>query len=483
DMFARVQDETEIQATLIHELVLHVIPALPTLQQGAAWEGDEDAEHGDAAGWEKVLATAASVNPTVLCNAIIDCLKHLQHVGDELVALCHRINELAGDDVRLDWRTTPTMVYAVTVETEDVVVHLVRKHGALAEVDDLDEDPVANGHDYIPLASDDAGMEEVDDEHHQLKREGAARASGAVEPGDGGLPATLRGGLEQLSGLDLEGVRVHRGSSEPARLNARAFARGTEIHLGPGNDADLAHEAWHVVQQLQGRVASTTRHGGAAINDDPGLEREADEMGARAVHGATGEPAQELATPGAATATAQLRGVTMPLVQQAIGGGFRQTALGSPQQTSDNLAVQGIPALICHYSISEADPASIHISYYPGADIAYQQKVLHHCYSWDAASETFKTGGMIRGKVWKPYIQQLGALQLHSDALMETLRGRLVQLLNAAQQPQAQAIAQPIAQDVEMSDEDFERETDLIGAQIDLRLASQPPKKQDHFKF
>ncbi|HEY0195016.1 MAG TPA: DUF4157 domain-containing protein, partial [Kofleriaceae bacterium] len=46
DMFARVQDETEIQATLIHELVLHVIPALPTLQQGAAWEGDEDAEHG-----------------------------------------------------------------------------------------------------------------------------------------------------------------------------------------------------------------------------------------------------------------------------------------------------------------------------------------------------------------------------------------------------------------------------------------------------
>ena len=45
----------------------------------------------------------------------------------------------------------------------------------------------------------------------------------------------------------------------------------------------MPHEAWHVVQQKQGRVKATTQLKGEAINDDPGLEHEADVMGARAL--------------------------------------------------------------------------------------------------------------------------------------------------------------------------------------------------------
>lgn len=95
----------------------------------------------------------------------------------------------------------------------------------------------------------------------------------------GGLPARLRAGVEALSGIAMDDVRVHRNSAEPAKLGALAFTRGSEIHLGPGQEEHLPHEAWHVVQQKQGRVQATTQMKGAAVNDDHGLEREADRMG------------------------------------------------------------------------------------------------------------------------------------------------------------------------------------------------------------
>ena len=97
------------------------------------------------------------------------------------------------------------------------------------------------------------------------------------------LPTRLRSGIEQLSGLPMGDVRVHYGSSEPAKVDAVAFARGDSIHLAPSQDRLLAHEAWHVVQQRQGRVRPNLRVGGQPVNDDRGLEREADRMGARAM--------------------------------------------------------------------------------------------------------------------------------------------------------------------------------------------------------
>jgi Domain of unknown function (DUF4157) len=97
-----------------------------------------------------------------------------------------------------------------------------------------------------------------------------------------GLPAPLKSGIEALSGLAMDSVQVHYNSSAPEQLNAHAFAQGTDIHLAPGQEAHLPHEAWHVVQQSQGRVAPRIQLAGTGINDDPGLEREADLMGQRA---------------------------------------------------------------------------------------------------------------------------------------------------------------------------------------------------------
>lgn len=97
-----------------------------------------------------------------------------------------------------------------------------------------------------------------------------------------GLPEDLQSGLESLSGLNLDDVAVHYNSPEPAKVAAHAVTQGKDIHLAPGQQRHLNHEAWHVVQQLQDRVKPTTQISGVQVNDDPGLEREADRMGARA---------------------------------------------------------------------------------------------------------------------------------------------------------------------------------------------------------
>lgn len=98
-----------------------------------------------------------------------------------------------------------------------------------------------------------------------------------------GLPAPLKSGLEQLGGASLDDVRVHYGSSRPAQVGALAYAQGTDIHLAPGQEHHLPHEGWHAVQQRQGRVPVTGAVAGQPLNADPGLEREADVMGTRAL--------------------------------------------------------------------------------------------------------------------------------------------------------------------------------------------------------
>ena len=99
-----------------------------------------------------------------------------------------------------------------------------------------------------------------------------------------GLPDQLKSGIENLSGHSMDDVRVHYNSGKPAQLNAHAYAQGNDIHLASGQEKHLPHEAWHVVQQKQGRVKPTLQmKSKVLINDDKELEKEADIMGARAL--------------------------------------------------------------------------------------------------------------------------------------------------------------------------------------------------------
>jgi hypothetical protein len=92
------------------------------------------------------------------------------------------------------------------------------------------------------------------------------------KPNATGLPDALKAGVEHLSGLALDDVRVHYNSSKPAAVQAHAYARGTDIHVAPGQEKHLPHEAWHVVQQKQGRVKPTLQMKGVAIANDAAPE-------------------------------------------------------------------------------------------------------------------------------------------------------------------------------------------------------------------
>lgn len=119
---------------------------------------------------------------------------------------------------------------------------------------------------------------EEDEEGMQMKSEQAIQQ----KPNQTGLPDNLKAGVESLSGYSMDDVRVHYNSSQPATVQALAYTQGTDIHVAPGQEQHLPHEAWHVAQQMAGRVEPTTEIGGMPVNDNVGLEHEADVMGAKA---------------------------------------------------------------------------------------------------------------------------------------------------------------------------------------------------------
>lgn len=98
-----------------------------------------------------------------------------------------------------------------------------------------------------------------------------------------GIPTQMKDSIEQRSGLSFGDVRVHYNSPKPAQLNAHAYTQGNDIHIASGQERHLGHELGHVVQQKQGRVKPTMQMLGVDINDDAGLEAEADDWGSGAL--------------------------------------------------------------------------------------------------------------------------------------------------------------------------------------------------------
>ncbi|MDW3223310.1 MAG: DUF4157 domain-containing protein [Paracoccaceae bacterium] len=167
--------------------------------------------------------------------------------------------------------------------------HLATLQCAADTVQRMEEDEMLQGKAKGDVLSSDPVQRMEDEELLQGKAKMSKLASEQpvqrqADPGSGnGLPSALQAGVENLSGVDMSSVQVHYNSAKPSQLQAHAYAQGSAIHLGPGQEHHLPHEAWHVAQQAQGRVKPTTQLAGQQINDDAGLEGEADRMGARAM--------------------------------------------------------------------------------------------------------------------------------------------------------------------------------------------------------
>jgi len=176
--------------------------------------------------------------------------------------------------------------------------HTPHGHGQLGFADHRPES-IAHGHlqamaDASPQVRQYKALQAMADDSAPQARLAAQWAGLQANPPArvAGLPDTLKHGVESLSGVAMDRVKVHYDSPEPARVNAAAYAQGSDIHLGPGQERHLPHEAWHLVQQAQGKVQPTRQlKGGLAVNDERGLEQEADAMGAMAAGRGRGVPA------------------------------------------------------------------------------------------------------------------------------------------------------------------------------------------------
>lgn len=102
-----------------------------------------------------------------------------------------------------------------------------------------------------------------------------------------GIPDNIKHGIESLSGISLDDVKVYYNSPKPAEIDAHAYAEGTNVYIAPGQEEYLPHELWHIVQQKQGIVRGTTKVNGKKVNDQEKLEKEATDQGDKAKKGGT----------------------------------------------------------------------------------------------------------------------------------------------------------------------------------------------------
>ena len=105
-----------------------------------------------------------------------------------------------------------------------------------------------------------------------------------------GMPDETLNKMSSSFGTDFSDVNIHSDSKSATDAGALAYTQGNDIHFAPGQydpssqsgQELLGHELTHVQQQREGRVQANNEVNGMPLNDDKGLEKEADDMGAKA---------------------------------------------------------------------------------------------------------------------------------------------------------------------------------------------------------
>ena len=153
----------------------------------------------------------------------------------------------------------------------------------------------------------------------QRKADGGGGEVAAPSGGAGdALPVPVLTKMEDAFGFDFGAVRVHEGGEAPS-MGAVAYTQGTDVHFAPGQYDPhserghelIGHELAHVVQQSEGRVGATRQFKGVELNDDPGLEHEADTWGSLAARG------EQVSRGGSATAPTGGSSMQRKVVQRA----------------------------------------------------------------------------------------------------------------------------------------------------------------------
>ncbi|MGK0365575.1 MAG: hypothetical protein ACI85O_002641 [Saprospiraceae bacterium] len=150
----------------------------------------------------------------------------------------------------------------------------------------------AQGVSLTPPALQFKKLDQEEEEASLQMKEGAISGSDTAGTNNG-MPNDVLGKMENSFQSDFSNVNFHTSSQSATDVGALAYAQGNDVHFAPGQFKPntqsgqelIGHELAHVVQQRQGRVQPTAQAKGIAVNDDKGLEAEADDMGKRAAQG------------------------------------------------------------------------------------------------------------------------------------------------------------------------------------------------------
>ncbi len=120
----------------------------------------------------------------------------------------------------------------------------------------------------------------------QMKEGSSTEASSGTTQEPGNYMTQMQSAFD----TDFSDVNIHEDSKTASDLGALAFTQGNNVHFAPGQfkpDTQsgkelIGHELTHVVQQREGKVQTTKQIGKFNINDNSGLEKQADTMGAKA---------------------------------------------------------------------------------------------------------------------------------------------------------------------------------------------------------
>ena len=145
------------------------------------------------------------------------------------------------------------------------------------------------------------------------------------------LPEDVKKKMEASFQADFSEVNIYPESQSAKDVGALAYTQGENVHFSPGQfkpDTNsgqelIGHEITHVVQQRQGRVQPTSEVAGMPLNDNNGLESEADSLGKKAAQFSLPDNQKTVESTSSTTATLQNKGdvvqLALPAALAALG--------------------------------------------------------------------------------------------------------------------------------------------------------------------
>ena len=181
---------------------------------------------------------------------------------------------------------------AVQAKEEEEPAQMMEEEEAVQAKEEEEAVQAKEEEEAVQAKEEEEAVQAKEEEEPAQMKVGKA-ATGGNKGRQTGMPHHVQAKMEDGLGADFGSVRIHQDSEKASKLGALAYTQGEDVYFAPGQFKPesqkgqelIGHELQHVVQQREGRVQANTQRKGVGVNNDQGLEREADEKGKAAAQG------------------------------------------------------------------------------------------------------------------------------------------------------------------------------------------------------